>query len=319
MGFYNGKNVLIAGAGGIVGHAAVKRLLHEGAHVRATIHTANEYDIQDVRLEIKKYDFMNIEDCVNAVKDMEIVIDCLAYVPGREKQSALPMPFIRHNLFLFMNLAEAACEAKVDRFGFIGSSAVYPSSNTPLKENESLVSVPCEFFRGMGWLKRYTEQVCKHYQDISNTKFGMIRIGAVYGPYDTFNTMKNHVVADLITRAANKENPFVVWGNGNNQVRDFLYVDDLVDGLLLTLEKHAIADPINIVSGKHTTLTELVEIIINKSGYFPKIIYDVTKPINVPYRILDNVKAKEVLQWVATTTLENGIEKTIQWYKENKK
>ena len=171
----------------------------------------------------------------------------------------------------------------------------------------------------MGCLKKYTEQVCMYYQNITNTKFGMIRIGAVYGPHDAFNTDKNHVVSDLIMKAERKENPFIVWGDATKQIRDFIYVDDLIDGLLLTLEKHANADPINIVSGKHTSIAELVKIIICHSGYSPEIIYDMTKPVSMPIRILDNTKAKQILNWTAPTSLESGIEKTIKWYKENKK
>jgi GDP-L-fucose synthase len=319
MGFYSGKNILVAGAGGITGHSAVKRLLEEGAYVRAAIHNSNTYDIQHPNLEIKKYDFLKKEDCIDAVKDIEIVIDSLAYVPGRKELTKSPMSFLRHNLMLFMNLAEAACEAKVDRISYIGSSAVYPDRQWELEENESYGVIPPEFYHGMGWLKKYTEQVCMYYQKITNTKFGMIRIGAVYGPHDAFNSDKNHVVSDLIMRAERKENPFVVWGDATKQIRDFIYVDDLIDGLLLTLENHAVADPINIVSGRHTTIAELVKIIINHSDYSPEIIYDITKPVALPIRILDNTKAKEILNWTSKTSLEDGINKTIKWYKENKK
>ena len=136
MSFYSNKNILVAGAGGITGHSAVKRLLDEGAYVRASIHNSSTYDIQHPRLEVKKYDFMNKEECTDAVKDIEIVIDSLAYVPGRKELANSPMTFLRHNLMLFMNLAEAACESKVDRISYIGSSAVYPDRQWALEENE---------------------------------------------------------------------------------------------------------------------------------------------------------------------------------------
>ena len=318
MSFYTSKNILVAGASGITGHSMVKRLLEEGAFVRATIHNSNSYDIKHSNLEVKKYNFMNIEECIDAVKDMDIVMDSLAYVPGRKRQQEFPMEFVRHNLFLFMNLVEAACGAKVDRMSYIGSSAVYPDYVTPLRESESYFPVSCDFYHGMGWLKKYTEQVCMHYQKITDTKFGMIRIGAVYGPHDAFNSDKNHVVSDFIMRVDNKENPFIIAGNGY-QMRDYIYSDDLVDGLLLTLEKHAVADPINIVSGRHTTLRELLEIVIHNSDYSPEIIYDESKLAILPYRILSDTKAKKILNWTAQTTLEDGIKQTINWYKENKK
>lgn len=318
MGFYNNKNILVAGANGITGHSAVKRLLDEGAFVRAAIHNSNTYDIQHQNLEVKRYDFMNIDECASAVKDMDIVIDSVAYVPGRKEYSLAPLKFIRHNLYLFMNLVEAACNAKIDRMSYIGSSAVYPEVSYAVKEFEADVLVPCDSYHGMGSLKKYTEQVCMHYQKITNTKFGMIRIGAVYGPHDTFNVDKNHVVSDLIMRADKREDPFVVWGDGNKQLRNFIYVDDLVDGLLLTLEKYAVADPINIVAKCNTSIAKLVETIVRCSEYLPKIIYDITKPIPVLIKCLDNTKAKEKLNWVDKTSLYDGIFKTIKWYKENK-
>ncbi len=318
MGFYTGKNVLVAGAGGISGHAAVRRLIKEGANIRATIHSQDTYDIVDPQIkEVMKVDFLSMEDCEKAVKDMDIVINCVAYIRGAKGQTASPMPLVRGNLFPFMNLVEAACLTGVDRFSFVGSSTAYPDAGYPIKESECFNGTPHKCYRGVGWMKRYTEQVCKYYQTISKTRFGMVRTAALYGPNDAFDTAKNHVVPDLIMRAFRREDPFVVWGDGT-QVRDYVYIDDLMDGLLLTLEIYPFADPINIATGVKTTISELVEIITRLSGYSPKIVYDTTKPTMIPYRMLDIFKADEILRWKSKTDLETGMQKTIDWYKENK-
>ena len=317
MGFYTGKNILVAGAGGISGHAAVRRLLEEGAYVLATIHSQDSYEITHPNLTVRKYDFLDYNQCVEACKDMEVVINCVAYIRGAKGQTASPMPLIRGNLFPFMNLAEAACEVGVDRFSFVGSSTEYPDIRHPMKEEECFIGEPHKVYRGVGWLKRYAEQVCMYYQTISKTKFGMVRTAALYGPNDAFNPEKNHVFPDLIMRAFRREDPFVVWGDGT-QVRDAVYIDDLMDGLLLTLEKHPIADPINIATGISLTIAEIVEVVTRLSGYSPKIVYDITKPVMIPYRLLDVQKAKDVLGWSYKTSFEEGMKKTIEWYKENK-
>jgi GDP-L-fucose synthase len=317
MGFYEGKRILVAGAAGISGHAAVRRLLKEGAYIRATIHSQDTYEISHPNMEVRKFDFMKKEDCAEAVKDMDIVINCVAYIRGAKGQTASPMPLVRNNLFPFMNLAEAACEEGVDRFSFVGSSTAYPDVPYPVREDECFNGNPHKVYRGVGWMKRYTEQVCMYYQTISNTKFGMVRTAALYGPNDAFDTSKNHVFPDLIMRAFRREDPFIVWGDGT-QVRDPVFIDDLMDGLLLTLEKHPYADPINIATGIKMTVTDIVEVVTRLSGYSPKIVYDTTKPVMIPYRMLDVQKAKDILGWTYKTDFETGMKKTIEWYMENK-
>jgi GDP-L-fucose synthase len=317
MGFYTDKKVLVAGGGGISGHAAVRRLLAEGAHVLTTIHNQDTYDIVHPNLEVRKYDFMKKADCAEAVKGQEIVFNCVAYIRGAKGQTATPMPLVTNNLIPFMYLAEAACEEGVDRFSFVGSSTAYPEAEYPIKESECFNGTPHKVYRGVGWMKRYTEQVCMYYQTISKTKFGMVRTAALYGPNDAFDSAKNHVVPDLIMRAFRREDPFIVWGDGT-QVRDYVYIDDLIDGLLTTVEKYPNADPINIATGVKTTIAQLVEVITRLSGYTPAIVYDTTKPVMLPYRLLDVEKAKEILGWTAPTSLEVGMKKTMDWYVENK-
>lgn len=317
MSFYTGKNVLVAGAGGISGHAAVRRLLNEGASIRATVHSQSTYDMSHPNMEVRQYEFLNYDECLDACRDMDIVINCVAYIRGAKGQTASPMPLVRGNLFPFMNLAEAACEVGVDRFSFVGSSTAYPDIRYPVKEDDCFVGEPHPVYRGVGWMKRYTEQVCMYYHTISKTKFGMVRTAALYGPNDAFNPEKNHVFPDLVMRAFRREDPFVVWGDGT-QIRDAVYIDDLMDGLLTTLEKHAEADPINIATGVSMTVREIVEVVTRLSGYAPRILYDTSKPVMIPYRLLDVEKAKRVLGWQYKTSFEEGMAKTIAWYKANK-
>ena len=145
----------------------------------------------------------------------------------------------------------------------------------------------------------------------------MIRTTAIYGPHDNFNPEKGHVIPDLIHKASIKLNPFEIWGDGK-QVRDFIYVDDVVDGLMAVIEKYPTGDPINIATGTPTTVVDLVKTITNAFGYEPIHKFDTSKPTMIPIRQVSVEKAKTILNWKAKTNLKDGIEKTVEWYKLNK-
>jgi GDP-L-fucose synthase len=112
-------------------------------------------------------------------------------------------------------------------------------------------------------------------------------------------------------------NPFEVWGDGT-QMRDFVYVDDVVDGLMKVVELVPNGTPYNVATGKGTTVTELVETITDIYGYKPEFNYDVTKPTMIPVRLVDVSRIYDDIGWKAETSLREGLEKTIEWYKNNK-
>jgi GDP-L-fucose synthase len=211
---------------------------------------------------------------------------------------------------------DAAVRSKLDRFGFVGSSTMYPDVSYAVNEDEAYNSEPHKLYRGVGWMKRYSEKVIEYYNSISTTKFGMIRTTAIYGPNDAFND-DGHVIPQLILKADSNMNPFEVWGNGN-QIRDFIYVDDVVDGLMTVVEKNPNATPYNVATGKGTSVKELVETITDIYGYSPEFKYDTTKPTMIPIRLVDVSRIKNELGWQSKYSLRDGLENTINWYKNNK-
>jgi nucleoside-diphosphate-sugar epimerase len=318
MTFYTGKNILVTGAAGITGHSAVKRLLDEGANVRAAVGFNRNLNIIHPNLQIVKCDLMNHTDCMNVLKDMDICFNFVAFIRGAKGQteSKNSLDLVRNNLFPSINMFDAAVRTKIDRFGFIGSSTMYPDVSYAVNENEAYDSNPHPLYRGVGWMKRYSEKVIEYYNSISSTKFGIIRTTAIYGPHDAFNE-NGHAIPQLILKADAKMNPFEVWGDGS-QTRDFIYVDDVVDAVMTVIEKNPTARPYNVATGKGTTVTELVETITNIYGYKPKFNYDITKPTMIPVRLVDVSRIKNELNWKSKNDLITGLEKTIKWYKENK-
>lgn len=319
MSFYTGKKVLVTGAAGITGHAAVKRLLEEGAFVRATVFESRKLNIDDhPNLEIVKADLMNHEDCMCVLEGIEVVFNFVAFIRGAKGQTEYSnaLDLVRNNLFTSINMIDAAVRSKTPLFGFIGSSTMYPDVSHPVNEDEAYDSNPHKLYRGVGWMKRYVEQVIQYYQDISQTKFGVVRTTAIYGPHDAFNE-NGHAIPQLILKADSGMNPFEIWGDGL-QMRDFIYVDDVVDAVMTVVEKSPIGRPYNAATGKSTTVTELVETITDIYNYKPEFDYDITKPTMIPIRLVDVSRIKNELGWEAKTPLREGLEKTIEWYKNNK-
>jgi len=318
---FNNKNILVAGSAGLTGHEAVQQLLDRGAYVRATVFNSSDgnhrkLSVSHPRLEIVPCDLSVYEDAANAVHDMDMVINCAASICGAKGQTENPWKLIRKNLVPYTNLIEASCVAGVDRFAFIGSSTMYPERGLSLlQECDAFIGDPPLCYQGFGWMKRYCEKLCQNFHTITKTKFALIRTSAIYGPYASFDPDKCHVVPATIMKAHQKLDPFPIWGDGT-QKRDFIYVGDLIDGLLRVLEVHAEADPINIGTGIGSSINELSQITSKEYGYSPRMEYFSDKPDMSPMRVLDVSKASDLLGWSSRVTLEEGIAKTVSWYKD---
>jgi GDP-L-fucose synthase len=163
-------------------------------------------------------------------------------------------------------------------------------------------------------MKRYIEQLARFYYVRHGLKIGIVRPTNIYGPYDKFDDDKSHVLPALIKRALNKENPYVVWGDGY-AVRDFIYVEDVVDDLLDVLQRYCTCDPINIGSGLSITISDAVTVILEVCGHHVTPQYDITKPSAIPYRMLNTTKFEAIFGKKPRTEFWVGIEKTVQWYK----
>ena len=318
MGFYKNKNVLITGAAGITGHAAIRRLLDEGAYVRAVEFKNRKVKLQHDNLEIVRHDLMQHNECMSALKDIDICLNFVAYIRGAKGQIDPKnyLDLVRRNLIPSINMFDAAVRTGIDRFGFIGSSTMYPNVSHAVKDEEAFSGDPHHLYVGVGEMKRYCEKVIKYFNNISDTNFAIVRTSAIYGPHYAFNE-NGHAIPQLVLKADAGMNPFEVWGDGT-QVLDFVYVDDVVDGLLCVLEKNPNAVPYNVATGEGTTITELVKTITNIYDYEPEFNYDTTKPIMINKRLLDVSKINNDLGWSASHNLKSGLQKTIDWYRDNK-
>ena len=148
-------------------------------------------------------------------------------------------------------------------------------------------------YQGIGWVYRYIEQLAKCYYDKKSLEIAVIRTSNIYGPYDRFDNDKSHVIPALIKRASETNKQLVVWGNGQ-EVRDFIYVDDLIKAILKMVNYPLDAEPINVSNGIPVKICELVQVILSETGNSFDVIYDIDKPTSIPYRVLDNTKYESI-------------------------
>jgi GDP-L-fucose synthase len=224
------------------------------------------------------------------------------------------MEGITTNLILTSNMLQAAWAEGVQKIVIFGSSTGYPAYDHPVKEEEMWLADPHPSYMGYGWMRRYFEKLGEYVSRQSECKVVIIRPSAVYGPGDTFAEDTSHVIPALIKKAVQRESPYVVWGSGD-EVRDFIHISDFAKGCLLALEKCLTFDPINIGAGKVTTIREIVGYILDAVGHRDvPVVFDKTKPVTIPFRMIDIEKARRLLGFEPQISIERGIRETVQWY-----
>lgn len=318
MNFYRGKNVLVTGGTGLVGVNLIKRLLALGANIRATIHRKDPIII-DERIDYLRCDLTKMEDCKKAVDGIDYVFHCAANSSGAATIEKSPLVHVTPNILMNSQILEAAYFAKVKKFLWISSTTGYPpSGDRPIKEDEMFDGDPYEKYFFAGWMKRYTEILCRMYSEKLPNPMAtvVLRPTNIYGEFDDFEFETSHVLPALIRKVAERQNPIEVWGTGND-IRDLIYVDDFVDAVLLSMKKIESYNPINIGLGKTYSVKEILRMILEIDNYTDaKIVFNPSKPSMIPIRAIDTNKAENVLGFRAKTELREGIKKTIEWYRK---
>ena len=294
----------------------IKRLLDEGADIRATLHN-NKAVLNDNRIEYFSGDLRLEKDCQKAVSGIDYVFMCAANTSGAKIMATTPLVHLTPNILMNMQMLQAAYAAGVKKFLFISTNTVYPLTDFPVKESD----VTNEFYESyhvVAWMKRFTEIVCDMYSSRIKEpmKTVVVRPGNLYGPFDKFDWEKSKVIPAIMRRAIEKHDPFEVWGDGMD-LKDFLYIDDLVDGLILAMEKLEEFEPINIASGVPVTIRDVLSEILKSADYEDADVqYDSSKPTMIPKRMIDISLAKEKLGFKPKVSLEDGIQRTVDWYKD---
>jgi len=318
--FYQGRTVLVTGGTGFVGTHFVEELLRRGARVRVPVHH-RPLRVGVGEVETVEADLTLPADCVRVCQGVDYIVHAAGGVAPAAVTNALtpvnPLSIINLNLNVSMQMLEAAWSAGVGRFLILGSTTVYPPVTHAVREEEAWSAAPHPVYFAYGWMRRCLERMAEFVAMKSKLQIAMTRPSAVYGPHDDFDALKSHVIPALIRKAVARMEPFEVWGDGS-EVRDFLYVTDLVQGGLLALEKYATCEPFNLGSGTGNSIADVVRILLRLTGrQDAQPVFDATKPTTIPFRMVDISKARTLLGYDPKVSLEAGLAMTLQWFLDN--
>lgn len=314
----NMKKILICGATGFIGRNALEHFTKkEGYEIHATWNKKPHFDTKGVTWH--KADLRDPETLDNLFKiGFDYIIQAAATTSGAKDIVERPWIHTTDNAVMNSYIFRKAFETNVKHVIFYSCTVMYQSSETPLKESDFNAQSPLHnTYFGVGHTKLYMEKMCEFYARCGKTKFTAIRHSNIYGPHDKYDLERSHFFGATVTKVMNATNEITVWGTGEAE-RDILYVDDLNNFVDCALAKQQANYALyNCGYGKAYAVKDIIRKIINISGKKLEMKHDLSQPTIKTSLSLDCTLAKNDLGWSPKTTLEEGIAKTLKWYKDN--
>ncbi len=301
------KKILLTGGGGFVGRHVYKKLLERGVKKENIIIPRS-----------KDYDLRKEEVCKKLTKNVDIIIHLAGNVGGIGYNQEYPGTLFYDNLIMGVNLIEQARLNKVKKFVCIGTICSYPKfTPVPFKEENLWNGYPEETNAPYGLAKKTLLVMLQAYKKQYGFNGIYLLPVNMYGPGDNFDPKSSHVIPALIRKIyeakKEKKDHIVVWGTGKAS-REFLYVEDAAEGIILATEKYEKDEPVNLGAGFEITIKELVNLLVKLMNFKGKIIWDTKKPNGQPRRMLDTSKAYKEFGFKAKTKFEEGLKKTIEYF-----
>ena len=311
------KNVLLCGATGFIGKNLLDCYASDPRYnIRATYHSKpplKQYDVEWVYADLN-----DANDVKRVFDGIDIVLQFAATTSGAGDIVSRPYIHVTDNAVMNSIMLRECYEQKVEHIVFPRCTVMYQPSDDALREsdfngNDELLP---KYF-GVGNTKVYIEKMCDFYSRLGVTKHTVLRHSNIYGPHDKYDLKRSHVFGATITKVMTADDHIQIWGTGEEK-RDLLHVDDLVEFVELAITKQSsMYELYNVGCGSAISIKDLVHKIVEISGKTLKISHDLSKPTIKTNVHLDCSKAKNQLGWSPKITLNEGINKTIVWYKEN--
>ena len=305
---WSGKKVLVTGGNGFLGSHVVNEL--------------KNLNVKDVSTPASKdYDLRNRIDCKKVLKDIDVVFHLASTSGGIMFLKERPAEAFYDNIMMGVNLIHEAKEAGIEKLIITGAVSSYPKlAPIPFNEKNIWDGYPDETNAPYGIAKRTLLVQSQAYRQQFDFNSIILFLTNLYGPKDHFDPASATVIPALINKISSAkkqtEKSVSIWGDGT-PTRDFLYVQDAVRGLMLAAEKYDEGLPINLGSDQETTINELVNLISKITGFKGQIKWDKSKPNGQPRRKVSNKLAEEKLGFKSETTLEEGLQKTIEWFQKH--
>lgn len=315
--FWKNKRVIVTGGAGFLGSFVIEKLNGRGA-TDIFIPRIENYNLVDPNEIRRMY--------VDALKGVDpksvVIIHLAANVGGIGANREHPADFFYDNLMMGVELMHQAYKNGVGKFVAIGTVCAYPKfTPVPFKEDDLWIGYPEETNAPYGLAKKMMLVQAQAYREQYGFNAIFLLPVNLYGPRDNFNLQTSHVIPALIRKAVEAgergDQELPVWGDGS-PTREFLYVEDAADGIVTAAEKYNGADPVNLGSGYEISIKDLAEMIFKHTGFKGKLIWQTDKPNGQPRRGLDVSRAKEKFGWNAQVPFEEGMKRTIEWFKANR-
>lgn len=303
-----GKRVMVTGGSGFLGRIIVKKLEKKGANV--FVPRSKHYNLVDYKSVMRcfRYTMPNI------------VIHSAAFYGGIWINQMYPARIYFKNLVMGANVVEMCRHWDVEKLIVVGTGCAYPDIEGPFKEEQFWEGLCHESVRSYGM----TKKMLLIQQEAYKKQYGLDSIHLIltnlYGEWDSYNPDRSHVVAALIRKFVeakmNKSDTVEVWGSGK-PIREFLYVGDAAEGIVRATEKYDDPSPMNIGTGIGTSIKELVDLIIEQTGFKGKLVWNAEKPDGQIVKCFNVEKMKKKLGWEPETLLKKGLASTIKWFETN--